>query len=200
MRDEKNIRTYDRGKCAVFLRTKDEWGGFSNMAGGFQLSVGGVGIRTSEALYQACRFPRFTMIQQEIIDQASPIAAKMKARRSGIESLIRPDWMSVRLTVMRWVLRVKLAQNWSTFGSLLTLSGEMPIVEESSKGDDYWGVIPKVGDGGTLIGVNALGRLLMELRQELREKGESMKVVETPDIEDFLFLGEKIGRISAVTP
>lgn len=197
MHNEKNIRTYERAKCAVFLRTKDEWGGFSNMAGGFPLSVGGVAIRTSEALYQACRFPRFKMIQQEIIDQASPISAKMKARRSGIESLIRPDWMSVRLTVMRWVLRVKLAQNWSTFGRLLTLSCDMPIVEESSKGDDYWGAIPKVGDAETLIGVNALGRLLMELRQELRERGESMRIVEAPSIGDFLFLGEEIGRITA---
>ena len=66
---------------------------------------------------------------------------------------------------MRWSLRVKLAQNQTTFGQLLLATGNKPIVEESAK-DQFWGA--KVQNGDALMGVNVLGRLLMELREQLR--------------------------------
>ncbi len=195
MSREDNTRTYNREESVVFLRTKEVFGGLSNMAAGFSLKVNGASIRTAEALYQACRFPRYAMVQQEIIDQASPISAKMKARRQQTRWMIRNDWMNVRLKVMRWVLRVKLAQNFVDLGSLLESTGNKPIVEESSKGDDYWGTIAQKDNENILVGVNALGRLLMELRDEYREKGSKMKAVEPPNIPDFLFMGKPIGRI-----
>ena len=133
------------------------------MASGFPINVNGIRIRTSEALYQICRFPHRTDIQQEIILQRSPMTAKMKSRRYLIET--RKDWEKVRVKVMRWCLQVKLAQNWNSFSSLLFSTGDKPIVEESRK-DNFWGA--KIDDDKTLIGVNALGRLLMELRAELR--------------------------------
>ena len=55
-RDDQS-RTYDRANSAIFLKTREKHGGLSNMAGGFPLVVNGTEIRTSEALYQACRFP-----------------------------------------------------------------------------------------------------------------------------------------------
>ena len=65
---------------------------------------------------------------------------------------------------MRWCLRVKLAQNWQNFAELLLTTEECPIVEESGK-NDFWGAKPL--ENGTLVGRNVLGRLLMELREEL---------------------------------
>ena len=59
LRTKSRIREYDRAKSAVFRKTKERFGALSNMAGGFPLHVNGVKIRTSEALYQACRFPTF---------------------------------------------------------------------------------------------------------------------------------------------
>ena len=57
-RDEKsNLREYERSNAVVFLKTSEAFGGLSNMAPGFPLCVNGIAIRTSEALYQACRFP-----------------------------------------------------------------------------------------------------------------------------------------------
>lgn len=41
----------------------------------------------------------------------------------------------------------------------------MPIVEESYR-DQFWGAKPI--DGETLVGMNILGRLLVELRERLR--------------------------------
>jgi len=75
----------------------------------------GVDIRidTAEALYQACRFPDHPEIQAVILDQRSPMTAKMKSKKHRKST--RRDWAEVRVKIMRWCLRVKLAQNWSRF-------------------------------------------------------------------------------------
>jgi ribA/ribD-fused uncharacterized protein len=106
------------------------------MAPGFPLKVNGVLIRTSEALYQACRFPHLPKVQRLIIDEGSPMTAKMKSKSYRSQS--RPDWDAVRVRIMRWCLRVKLAQHWETFSRLLLATGDQPIVEDSRK-DDFWG-------------------------------------------------------------
>ena len=52
---------------------------------------------------------------------------------------------------MRWCLRVKLAENWRSFGDLLLATGDRPIVEESKK-DTFWGARPR--EDGALVGQN----------------------------------------------
>lgn len=189
-----NIRTYDRQRSVVFRKTNERFGGLSNMAPGFPLYVNGIEIRTSEALYQACRFPRKPEIQLLIIDQHSPMTAKMKSRRYREDT--RPDWKKVRVKVMRWCLRVKLVQNWRQFSELLLATGNLPIVEESRK-DDFWGT--KAAEGKILVGVNALGRLLMELREELRSD-LVRRPVESLSIPDFLLDRRLIGLVEAIEP
>lgn len=191
--DDARFRTYERKNCVVFYRTKDEFGGLSNMASGYPLKINGIRVLTSEALYQACRFPHLPHVQREIIGQHSPMSAKMKSKPYRKQS--REDWDQVRAKIMRWCLRVKLAQNHKEFGRLLLATRDRPIVEQSSK-DAYWGA--KEVDADTLVGENVLGRLLMELRERLRADvtGE-MLIVEPLPIDDFLFLGE---FIETVTP
>jgi ribA/ribD-fused uncharacterized protein len=130
------------------------------MASGYPLMVNGVSIRTSEALYQACRFPKLPEVQQLIIEQSSPMAAKMHSKPYRNEHC-RDDWEHVCVRIMCWCLRIKLAQNWEKFGELLLSTGDQMIVEESKR-DDFWGAKPQAD--GTLIGTNVLGRLLQELR------------------------------------
>lgn len=77
---DSQLRTYERATSVVFLKTNEEFGGLSNMAGGFPLKVNGLRILTSEALYQACRFPHRPEVQRFIIEQASPMTAKMKSK------------------------------------------------------------------------------------------------------------------------
>lgn len=158
------------------------------MAGGFPLDVNGVRIPTAEALYQACRFPHFPDLQQKIIGQRSPIAAKAVSRAN--RRLTRADWEQVKVDVMRWCLRVKLAQNWERFAPLLLETGDKPIVEFSRR-DDFWGAKPQAN--GLLVGRNVLGNLLMELREEVRSMGKkAFKVVKPPNIPDCLLLGKSI--------
>jgi ribA/ribD-fused uncharacterized protein len=186
-------RTYERSQSVVFLKTKEVFGGLSNMAGGFPLEVNGVRIRTSEALYQVCRFPHRAEVQRLIIEQTSPMTAKMKSKPYRHNS--RPDWNRVRTKIMRWCLRVKLAQNWDSFSKLLLETGERSIVEESQK-DDFWGAKPI--DGKTLVGKNVLGRFLMELREEIKSGGqEYLSLVEPLAIQDFLLYGRSIETVMA---
>ena len=189
----RQTRTYDRASSIVFLKTKELFGGLSNMAGGFPLCVNDLDIRTSEALYQACRFPHLPDLQRLIIEQASPMTAKMKGKPHRHDS--RKDWNQSRISIMRWCLRIKLAQNWDAFSDLLLRTGDLPIVEQSRK-DDFWGA--KSVDEHTLVGRNVLGRLLMELREFVKsEARESLLLVEPLDIPNFLLNGFPIKRIAA---
>ena len=191
MQDKSDYRIYQRDKSIVFRKTHEKFGGLSNMACGYSLSINGVYIRTSEALYQACRFPDSPEIQKIIIEQASPMTAKMKSKL--YKNRTREDWEDVRVRIMKWCIRVKLAQNWSRFGSLLESTKDYPIVEESLK-DDFWGAKPI--DDIKLIGVNVLGRSLMELRSEyLCFKGKYNYILRPPSIEKFLFLGGELETI-----
>ena len=185
------VRTYNRATSVVFLKTKERFGGLSNMAPGFPLRVNNVSIRTSEALYQACRFPHMPDVQRRIIDEYSPMTAKMRGKPYRKES--RSDWENVRVRIMRWCLRVKLAQNRHDFGDLLLDTGARPIVEQSRK-DDFWGT--KVTEGGELVGMNVLGRLLMELREQLKgDEAESLRAVEPLPIPDFFLFETPIQRV-----
>ncbi|MCK1356341.1 DUF1768 domain-containing protein [Bradyrhizobium sp. CW7] len=193
MSQASQVRTYDPSASVVFLKTNERFGGLSNMAPGFPLRVNGVRIRTSEALYQACRFPHLPDVQRKIIDEHSPMTAKMRTKPLRGES--RPDWDMVRVKIMRWCLRVKLAQNWREFGRLLLATGDRPIVEQSRK-DDFWGAKPD--EDGTLIGMNVLGRLLMELREQCKEDtAERLRSVEPLPIPEFLLFQQPIEMICA---
>ena len=179
--ENNSTRNYARSDSVVFRRTREKFGGLSNMAGGYGLWVNGTLILSSEALYQACRFPSLPEIQRLVIAQKSPMTAKMKTKPHRDRS--RPDWNNVRVKIMRWCLQVKLAQHWSTFGELLKETGSKPIVEESRK-DDFWGAKPVNKD--TLTGRNILGRLLMELREKFNSgQRDSLLRVEPPHIPDF---------------
>lgn len=189
---QRQVRTYHRAESVVVYKTKEDFGGLSNMASGYPLQVNGVRILTTEALYQACRFPLLPEAQREIIGQHSPMTAKMKSK--PYRKLTRPDWENVRFKIMRWCLRVKLAQNYGEFGRLLLATRDRPIVEQSRK-DDYWGA--KIADDDeTLIGQNVLGRLLMELRERLKQdSAERLLTVDPLSIPDFLLLGRPIETV-----
>lgn len=190
---EPRLRIYRRRDAVVFRRAADEFGGLSNMTSEFPVIVGDVQACSSEALYQACRFPHLPDVQLTILSERSPMTAKMKSKPHRGDS--RADWEQVRVAVMRWCLRIKLVTNWDRFGSLLLATGERPIVEDSSK-DIFWGAKLEAGD--ELIGENVLGRLLMELRELLRTKPEQLQEVRPPSISSFLLLGRPVPVVGTV--
>ena len=160
------------------------------MAPGFPIAVGDVVVRTSEALYQAMRFPGRPDFQRRVLDQLSPMAAKMVCKPIR-DQHTRPDWLAVRVAVMRWCLRAKLVSNFDTFAALLVSTGRVPIVEDSVK-DDFWGA--RAFNTEMLSGSNVLGRLLMELREQVFD-GQIVRPMrlEPLSIPRFELLGEPIG-------
>ena len=95
---------------------------------------------------------------------------------------------------MRWCLRVKLNQNPATFSELLLSTGDVQIVEKKVRRADFWGA--REQPDGSLVGLNVLGRLLMELREQVKNDGiGAFDVVEPLPIADFLLLGEQISVV-----
>jgi ribA/ribD-fused uncharacterized protein len=187
-------RTYHRAECAVFFKTKEQWGGLSNMAGGYPLRVAGVRVPSSEALYQACRYPHMPDVQRKILAEASAMTAKMVGKPYRQNS--RVDWDDVRVGIMKWCLKVKLQQHPGEFGRLLLATGERPIVEQSRR-DSYWGAIPEPNAPDTLVGQNVLGRLLMALRETYRASPDAFAIIEPVPIEDFVLLDKSIETLTA---
>jgi ribA/ribD-fused uncharacterized protein len=187
-----------RADCAVVFKTDGEFGALSNMASGYPLRVNGELVGSSEGLYQACRFAHQPAWQAEIISQSNPMTARMKAKKDGrLKDHSRPDWDAVRVAVMRWVLRVKLAQHFPALSAVLQATGERPIVEKS-RDENYWGAQEK---GGRLHGHNHLGLLLMELRELVRTAGrEELGRVAPPEVPGLLLLGRPIQPLRAYAP
>ncbi len=187
--------------CAVIHKVNEEWGGLSNMSNAFPLQIGGIPVKSSEALYQALRFPHQPDWQREILDAPHAMQAKMKAKKAGHKkNHSRTDWDRIQVELMAWCLRVKLAQHYRDFYlRLLRWTAPHAIVERSSK-DRFWGAVRD--PDGILRGENRLGQLLVRLREEaglLVDRGEQQQLlrVQPRAISDFRLLGGEIGVIEA---
>ena len=73
-----------------------------------------------------------------------------------------PDWNIIKLDVMRKCLRAKFSKE--PLKTMLLDTGLRELQEGNWWGDKYWGV-----DLDTGVGQNHLGKLLMEVRDELFE-------------------------------
>ena len=190
MTSSSNIRRYDPTTSAVFRRTRERWGALSNFAPA-RIEVNGLRTYHAEGLYQATRFPHRADLQKTVCAQRHPMNAKKTAH--GWVNHTRKDWQNVNIDLMRWVLRVRLVQNPETLAPILESSGEMPIVEHSLR-DHFWGA--GYEDDGRLMGVNALGRLLMELRAELGADHEkTLSAAMPPNVSNPFMNGLRIPTV-----
>jgi ribA/ribD-fused uncharacterized protein len=182
-------RVYKISEVISFRKTSEPFGGLSNMAGGYGLNINGTLIPSAEHLYQACRFPNNPEIQEAIISEPSPMKAKWISRKYIDNS--RPDWNITRVKIMKWCLRIKLSQNWEKFSGILAETQDKPIVEFTHK-DKLWGATK---EGETYVGTNALGRLLMEVREEFVKTNAHPYCVHPPLVDNFIFLSAPIGIV-----
>lgn len=87
-------------------------------------------------------------------------ASPADAKRLGRRVRMRSDWNTLRLTVMRECLRMKFRPG-SRYAEMLLATGDAELIEGNTWGDRFWGVCDATGE-------NHLGRMLMEMRRELR--------------------------------
>lgn len=114
----------------------------------------GLYFPTVEHAYVASKTTDFKK-QEEISKVVSP----GKVKRLGRELVLRSDWDMVKMKFMYEFLKQKF--NYETYANLL-LSTENAYLEETNTwGDTFWGVCNGVGQ-------NNLGKLLMQIRDELR--------------------------------
>ena len=183
-----NIRNYNSKEAIVFRKTTEPFGGLSNMASGFSLYINEIIVPSSEHLYQAMRYPTNPEIQFEIISQDNAMKAKMISNKYKSQ-YSRPDWEKIQIKVMRWALEIKLAQNWDKFSKVLQETQNKSIVEYATD-NKIWEAKPSNND--ELVGVNALGRLLMELREKYIVDEKRIFCVHPPDVPALLLYNQHI--------
>jgi ribA/ribD-fused uncharacterized protein len=144
-----------------FYSVSDEFGCFSNFAG-YPIRLKGKIWPTSEHYFQAQKFEDAGH-REAIRKTKSP----MQAARLGRDrkKKLRRDWESVKLSIMRDAVKAKFTQH-EELREILLATGDAKIVEQTTN-DAFW------GDGGDGSGMNWLGRILMELREELRLDAKS---------------------------
>ncbi|MCY4557666.1 MAG: NADAR family protein [Chloroflexi bacterium] len=158
------MRSYEREKSCGFRFTAAAWGELSNFFPlATPIATGPWLFTTSESAYQACKFPGRPDVQQRIAEAPTARQAAAIGRTPGLG--IDLGWNAQRVDVMRWVLRMKREANAAEIDGVLAETGERPIVEVSTR-DAWWGARPVAA---RYEGNNVLGRLWMELRQQLRE-------------------------------
>jgi ribA/ribD-fused uncharacterized protein len=140
-----------------FTGADGEFGCFSNHAP-YPIQLKGKSWPTSEHYFQAQKFAGGPHEEAIRLEPSSARAAEMGRDRS---QLMRNDWESVKETLMREAVLAKFRQHPSAQKILLG-TGSSRIVEHSAT-DRYW------GDGGDGSGKNMLGRILMEVREDLRK-------------------------------
>lgn len=113
---------------------------------------GGVCYQNNEAAFQAQKQPE----RSQEFASLPPNEAKRLGRRVNL----RPDWESVKQTIMEEIVRAKFTQNEHLRDKLLT-TGNVELIEGNHWGDTYWGVCRGKGR-------NELGRILIKVRAELQ--------------------------------
>lgn len=122
-----------------------------------EIRLGGITWPTAEHAFQAAKATNWAA-KAQIAAARTPQAAK----RIGNSIPCRADWEKVKVEAMRQVIKAKFNQHPDIASRLLD-TGDEELIEGNWWGDQYWGVSRGAGQ-------NMLGKLLMELRDELREK------------------------------
>jgi N-glycosidase YbiA len=143
----------------LFYRVNEPYGEFSNFSP-HPVKLNGRTWPTSEHYFQAQKFAGTEHEEAVRLAKSPMIAARMGRSR---ERPLRLDWEIVKDDIMREALRAKFAQH-PQLRSLLLSTGDAELIEHT-RNDSYW------ADGGDGSGKNMLGKLLMELRAELRPAG-----------------------------
>lgn len=151
-----------------FYKVSDPYGCFSNFSL-HPIQVEGVDWQTVEHYYQAQKFvgTENDRLIQVIRDTQTPMAAAQIGRDRTLK--LRSDWERVKQQVMRQGVLTKFLTHTDIQEILLNTLEEL-IVEDSPT-DYYWGC------GQDKTGQNQLGKILMSVRQELRQRRAKSQIV-----------------------
>ncbi len=150
----------------VIDRFKDDFGFLSNFHEA-TIYVDGERYRSVEHAYQAYK-TLDPQARKLIQDAAKPGQAK----KLGQAVTLRDDWGDVKISLMRSFVRKKFENPF--LRPLLAATGNAILIEGNTWNDTFWGVCRGVGE-------NWLGKILMEVREEIL-KDEESESQPTPDV------------------
>lgn len=153
----------------AFTKVDLPFGWLGNMSN-FPIRYEGVLFKNSEMLFQFLRFSGFPEIQKEIFNQKSPMAVKMIANKhkhnlvnTGYELMGEND-----VNLMKMVLMEKI-RNHPRLKKMLVETEDRLIIEDCTKrkggSGKFWGASL---ESGKWEGKNILGKLWMEIREDLK--------------------------------
>lgn len=177
-------------KVVYFSEPEDPFFAFSNYYPA-PIEIGGETWPTTEHYFQAMKFshPEYMEIIRlaDTPNKAKLLGTQTKHRFGGKWAVSKDhpelgtlneaidkhkntvsiigDWEEIKDEVMLEAIRAKFEQH-PDLADLLLCTGDTRI-EERTKSDSYWGVVPKKGKPGQWEGKNVLGELLMKVREEL---------------------------------
>jgi predicted NAD-dependent protein-ADP-ribosyltransferase YbiA (DUF1768 family) len=137
----------------------------------YKIVVDDIFWKTAESYFQSLRFAPDDTVRETIRMQKSPIAAKMVAKQNVSRMVVQP--MSEQdVENMRITLRLKFKCNQIPLEDNLLRTGDRTIIEDCSgrrtDSGAFWGTYEL--PNGLLYGRNMLGKLLMDLRKELKTR------------------------------
>ena len=121
-----------------------------------KVEYGGIIYPTIEHAFQAAK-----TLDKDLRMQISHMKSPNEAKAAGRSLKLRPDWEKIKNDVMYKLLRLKFEQPY--FRRRLLGTGSVLLIEGNWWHDTYWGVYEGRGQ-------NMLGRMLMRIRQELKEE------------------------------
>ena len=166
----------DPDKIISFKKIAEPYGWFSNMSQ-HGLKFEGKHYKSAEALFQSLRFNN-VVIKEHLRLKKSPIQAKMFSKlhhdKMVIEQLGEQD-----VSNMRMVLKLKLQYNPKLI-EMLRETGDKTIVEDCTNREFkgslstlFWGAVLH---GDEWFGENTLGKLWMELREQLPPATQQLEI------------------------
>lgn len=84
------------------------------------------------------------------------------AKQHGRKVKLRSDWENVKIQVMKDIVKDKFTRN-EDIRQLLLATEDAHLEEGNFHGDKFWGTVNREGE-------NWLGKILMEVREELRRQ------------------------------
>lgn len=142
----------------VIDRFRDEYECFSN----FYIENDGL---TVEHRFQAAK-SLDPEVSKKIMQAESPQDAKKLGRNRKLFK-IRPDWEQVKDSIMENLVREKFLKDNVIMAELLA-TADAEIIEGNFWHDQVWGMVKDAS--GEWVGENRLGKILMKLRAQFREK------------------------------
>ena len=122
------------------------------------IEIYGVRFASVEQAYQWWKIdPSDTQGQSAVMSATTPGDAK----RAGRRARKRDGWDSMKVEVMRYLIQLKFGD--ASLRALLLATGDAELVEGNTWNDNFWGVCNGWGE-------NHLGRLLMQVRDEIRTR------------------------------